>query len=78
MAISFIPGSRPEPSGIRPSRPTDELEEALRLAKQLCTRLSMPLEGEQAHGVRIRLVRAQALSVVDLLSDITGDRTRMG
>jgi hypothetical protein len=38
----------------------------------------MPIEGEQAHGVRMRLVRAQALSVVDLLSDITGGRTPMG
>jgi hypothetical protein len=78
MTISLIPGSRPEPSGSRPSHRSDELGKALRLAKQLCSRLSMPLEGEQAHGVRIRLVRAQALSVVDLLSDMTGDRTPIG
>lgn len=36
----------------------------------------MPIDGEQAHGVRLRLVRAQAFSVVDLLSDMTSDRTR--
>jgi hypothetical protein len=36
----------------------------------------MRIDGEQAHGVRLRLVRAQALSVVVLLSDMTSDRTR--
>jgi hypothetical protein len=76
MAISLVPGSRPAPPDVQPSHPIDELEEALRLARQLCTRLSMPIDGEQAHGVRLRLVRAQAFSVVDLLSDMTSDRTR--
>jgi hypothetical protein len=78
MAISLVPARRPAAPGVRSNHPIDELEEALRLAIQLCTRLSTPIEGEQAHGLRMRLARAQALSVVDLLSDIAGDRTRIG
>ena len=46
------------------------LEGTLRLAVQLSNRLSEPIDAEQAQGVRMRLVRAHALSVVDLLSDI--------
>jgi hypothetical protein len=30
--------------------------------------------GEQVQGVRMRLVRAHALSIVDLLTDIMSDR----
>jgi hypothetical protein len=57
----------------RPKRLADELEETLRLARHLTERLSMPA-GEQVQGVRMRLVRAHALSIVDLLTDIMSDR----
>lgn len=78
MGILLVSELNPERPSLRSNRPIDELHEALRLAQELCDRLSTPIEGEQAHGVRMRLVRAQALAVVDLLSDITAGRTRTG
>jgi hypothetical protein len=60
--------------GFQQRGPADELEEALRLARQLSDRLSMPIPGEHAQGVRMRLVRAHALSIVDLLTDIASER----
>jgi len=66
---------------VRTARPTDlvdDLEGALQLAKQLCERLATPCEDEQAHGVRLRLLRAHAHSVVDLLHDVVNARLRGG
>ena len=78
MASSLFSESKREPAGDEPIRPIDEVEKLLRLAEQLCTRLSIPFEGEQELGVRLRLARAQALSVVDLLKDIASARTHGG
>jgi hypothetical protein len=78
MATSLVPGLGQAGSGSQTSHYIDEFEEALHLARALCTRISMPIEGEQSHGVRLRLVRAQALGIVDLLTDIAGDRMRNG
>jgi len=83
MTISLMAGMSTEEGnatyatdrGFHPSGPADELEGALRLAEQLSERLSEPLPGEQVHGVRMRLVRAHALSIVDLLTDMASDRT---
>jgi hypothetical protein len=76
MSISLAPALGSEDRDFRPSHSADELETALQLANLLCDRLSMPIVGEQALGVRTRLVRAHALSIVDLLTDITRDRIR--
>jgi hypothetical protein len=76
MSISLANGLGTQDPILGPSDPDDELEGSLVLAKELCSRLSMPMAGEESHGVRMRLVRAHALSIVDLLMDLTSDRTR--
>jgi hypothetical protein len=46
------------------------LKEALSLATLLCDRLCLGSLREQADPFRIRLIRAQALSVADLLTEL--------
>ena len=71
MAIAMAPELGLEDNRvIRRVHIIDELEGTLHLATQLSNRLSEPIDAEHAQGVRMRLVRAHALSVVDLLSDI--------
>ena len=74
--VSTPTGLEAERRVLRPSRPVDGLEDILELAKQLQDRVCEPLEDEHRLGVRMRLVRAQALSIVDLLTEMT-DRPRL-
>ena len=78
MSISLVSEFAPQGRAIGPSSRSDDLQDVLRLARQLAARVSMPMQDEQSHGVRLRLVRAQVLSVVDLLTDLTSDRPRQG
>lgn len=75
MSISLAAGLGPEPRVLRSSRPIDELEDVLELAKHLRDRICASIDSEQRHGVRMRLVRAQALSIVDLLTDLRRGQT---
>jgi hypothetical protein len=78
MATSRIPESGHYSTGVRSIRHRNAITDVLQLASELSSRLSMPIEGEQSHGVRLRLARAQALSIVDLLTDIAADSIRLG
>ena len=74
--VSTATGFEAERPVPRSSRPVDGLEDILELAKQLQDRVCVPIEQEHRLGVRMRLVRAQALSIVDLLTEMT-DRPRL-
>jgi hypothetical protein len=78
MTTSLVRGFDQPGRGARPSHPGNELDEVLRLATHLSARLATPLEGERADGVRMRLARAHALSLVDLLTEIANDCARRG
>jgi hypothetical protein len=78
MTTGHAPGLGHASRGVRSSHLGNELDEALQLATHLSARLAKPLEGERADGVRMRLARAHALSLVDLLTDIATDCARRG
>ena len=78
MSTSLAPGFGHASRGVRSNQQDDEFDEALRLATHLAARLATPFEGEHAHGVRMRLARAHALSIVDLLTDIATACARTG
>ena len=73
MLISVVAGQGPESPSFPSPRPVGDLDQMLELATQLRDRACAPIENEQRHGVRMRLVRAQVLSIVDLLTEIVAD-----
>ena len=76
MANLFAAGAETDVRALGPHHAADALEEALRLAKLLSERVSKTTDEQKVIDVRLRLVRAQALSVVDLLTEILSDRAR--